>query len=99
MGKYLYYKVILPYSIDKGSKINVKTEYGDYYLKIYKFFKKEEEINFKIFIENSPSNNYNNEIYNTYYDEYYYDDDYINPFDFSIINTNYKNKFNQYSCD
>ncbi len=51
MGKYFYYKLILPYSIDKDMKIKVKTEYGIYYIKLHNFFKKGNEINFKIFIQ------------------------------------------------
>lgn len=86
MTKYFYYKLILPYSIDKDNKIKVKTDYGTYYFKIHKFLKKGQEIKIKIFVQDKTCNINNDILNNTYINQNYYDENY---YDESYYDENY----------
>jgi hypothetical protein len=98
MGTYFYYKILLPYSVYEGNKICVKTDFGIHNLQINKFIEKGKELKFKIFIKNTDNNNYFNNKYDNNND-YYDDDENINPFNLSIPNNNYLNRFHQHSYD
>ena len=97
MGSYFYFKVLLPYPVKEGNKICVKTEFGIHYLKISKFFEKGQILQFKIFVKNTNNNYFNDKYDNN--NEYYDDDEDINPFNLSIPNNNYLNRFYQHSGD
>ena len=91
MGSYFYYKILLPYSVNEGNKIRVKTDFGIHYLKITKFIEKGEELKFKIFVKNTDNNDYFNDNYD--------DDENINPFTLSIPKNSYLNRFYHHSGD